>query len=37
MIAVQIRPAHARQLIMTFDRRFEEALADPGSTASLTS
>ena len=31
MIAVQIRPAHISQLINTFDRRFKEAIANPGS------
>jgi hypothetical protein len=31
MIAVQIRPAYIRQLINTFDRRFKEAIASPGS------
>jgi hypothetical protein len=28
-IAAQVRPDHARLLVMTFDRRFREALADP--------
>ena len=37
MIAVQIRPAHRSQLINTFDRRFKEALANPGATTSATS
>ena len=31
MIAVQIRPAYMRQLINTFDRRFKDAIANPGS------
>jgi hypothetical protein len=30
MIAMQIRPANLRQLILTSDRRFEAALAHPG-------
>lgn len=28
-LAAQIRPSHARLLVMTFDRRFRAALADP--------
>jgi hypothetical protein len=31
MIAVQIRPAYIKQLILTADRRFRAALAHPGS------
>jgi hypothetical protein len=31
MIAVQISPEHIRQLIVTSDRRFKEAIAHPGS------
>jgi 4-amino-4-deoxy-L-arabinose transferase-like glycosyltransferase len=31
MIGVQIRPAYIRQLIVTADRRFKDALAHPGS------
>jgi 4-amino-4-deoxy-L-arabinose transferase-like glycosyltransferase len=31
MIAVQLRPAHARQAIVTSDRRFKHAIAHPGS------
>jgi hypothetical protein len=28
-LAAQVRPAHAKKLLMSFDRRFEAALADP--------
>jgi hypothetical protein len=28
-LAAQIRPAHAKRLLMSFDRRFDAALADP--------
>ena len=28
-LAAQVRPAHAKTLLMSFDRRFEAALADP--------
>jgi hypothetical protein len=31
MIAMQIGPEHVRQLIVTADRRFEDAIAHPGS------
>jgi hypothetical protein len=31
MIAVQLRPAHVRQAIVTSDRRFKHAIAHPGS------
>jgi hypothetical protein len=31
MIGVQIRPAYIRQLIVTADRRFKDAVAHPGS------
>jgi Dolichyl-phosphate-mannose-protein mannosyltransferase len=31
MIAVQLRPAHLRHVILTADRRFKRALAHPGS------
>jgi hypothetical protein len=28
-VAAQVRPAHAKQLVMSFDRRFQAALRDP--------
>ena len=31
MVALQLRPAHIRQLILTADRRFKPALTQPGS------
>jgi hypothetical protein len=31
MVALQIRPAHVGQLIVTSDRRFKDAIAQPGS------
>ena len=37
MVAMQLRPAHLRRLILTADRRFKPALAHPGRTASATS
>jgi hypothetical protein len=35
-VAAQVRPEHADRLVMTFDRRFEAALADPAGSGVTT-